>query len=162
MVDPSRSVGQHALAGSLGSGRSASHDDALVTLGFEFAPQIPKGEITLNRPLILFSTVLALAACQANTTASEVDPLTAAVSGKTLVSEGGEFQVGSNGALSGAIGPNRDTAVAGAWAIRDGQWCRTLTEPARLAGTACQAMTLNGDGTVTIDGVNGPVVYAIR
>lgn len=116
----------------------------------------------MNRLIVMFSTVLALGACQANTTATEVDPLTAAVSGKTLVSEGGEFRVGRDGTLTGAVGPNRDTEVTGAWAIRDGQWCRTLTAPARLAGTACQAMTLNGDGTVTIDGVSGPVVYAIR
>jgi hypothetical protein len=90
----------------------------------------------------------------------EVDPLTAALAGKTLVNEGGAITVGRDGSLSGTVG--NGTPLVGAWAVRDGQWCRTIEQPARLAGTECQRAVLNGDGTVTIDGVNGPGTFEIR
>lgn len=114
------------------------------------------------RYILISTACLAVAACQSTNEAAQVDPLTAAISGKTLVSEGGEFTLGSNGSLTGMSGPNRDTEVTGAWEIRDGRYCRTITQPERLAGTACQDITLNDDGTVTIDGINGPVVFALR
>jgi hypothetical protein len=118
--------------------------------------------MTFNRLLIAACTALLLGAWPAITTASSIDELTAAVSGKTLITETSEIQVGSDGALTGKVGQNLDTELSGTWEIRDGQWCRTITAPARLAGSACQAMTLNNDGTVTIDGANGPIVYTVR
>lgn len=96
---------------------------------------------------------LALSGC-VQTTSADVDPLAAALAGRTLVNDNGSIDVNRDGTLSGL--------VQGAWTVRDGQWCRTLTAPARLAGTACQDATLNGDGTVTIAGVNGPVTWTIQ
>lgn len=93
----------------------------------------------------------------------EADPITQAISGKRLVADRGDFiDVNANGILTGMVGPDQSNRLAGAWEIRNGQWCRTLTEPAALAGTSCQDASLNGDGTVTIDGVNGPIVWAIQ
>ncbi|MEE4118911.1 MAG: hypothetical protein V2I65_07845 [Paracoccaceae bacterium] len=96
---------------------------------------------------------LALSGC-VQTTSADVDPLTAALAGRSLTNDAGTIDVNRDGTLSGL--------AEGAWTVRDGQWCRTISEPARLAGTACQDATLNGDGSVTIDGVNGPVTWAIQ
>mgnify|MGYP001099742383 CR=1 FL=1 len=108
-----------------------------------------------------------LTACEAtmssDATTVDADPITQAISGKRLVADRGDYiNVGANGSLTGMVGPNQSVALEGAWVIRNGQWCRTLTAPSSLAGTDCQDATLNGDGTLTIDGVNGPIVFAIQ
>jgi hypothetical protein len=87
------------------------------------------------------------------------DPLTDALAGKTLVNDSSEIKVNADGSLIGTAG---GAALEGTWSVENGQWCRTLTAPARAAGSACQAATLNADGTITFDGVRGPVTYAIR
>ncbi len=92
--------------------------------------------------------------------ASDAD-LTKALAGKTLVGGNAEIKVKKNGGLTGKVGKKGDIKIKGAWQIRDGKWCRTLSEPAQFAGTACQAMTL-GDGTVTIDSSSGPITYQIK
>ncbi|GAA3853528.1 hypothetical protein [Celeribacter arenosi] len=61
--------------------------------------------------------------------------------------------------MSGTVGP--DQTLAGVWDVRGGQWCRTLSAPPAFVGTACQNATLNGDGTMTIEG-GGGVVWAIE
>lgn len=92
-----------------------------------------------------------------------VDPITAAISGKRLVAPRGDFiDVGADGRVTGMIGPDQSLALSGVWEIRDGQWCRTLTEPASFAGTACQDATLNGDGTITIVGTNATIIWTIQ
>ena len=112
---------------------------------------------------ILAASALALAGCvqTTGTAPTDADPLTAALAGKTLVNDRGQIAVNTDGTLTGTVGGGSES-FEGAWAVRDGRWCRTITSPARVAGTACQDATLNGDGTVTIDGVNGPVTYEIR
>ncbi len=108
------------------------------------------------------ATLLILGACAetASTPSVSTDPITAAVSGKTIVSGNTKFSIGSNGSLSG-IGPDGVTEFKGAWTVRDGKWCRTFTEPATFAGTECQEAVL-GDGTITITGRGGPTVWAIQ
>lgn len=83
------------------------------------------------------------------------------LAGKSIVNEGSEFKLRRNGGITGKAGPNRDIIFKGAWAIRDGKWCRTFTEPKSFAGTECQPMEL-GDGTITITGRNGPQVWKIK
>jgi len=117
-----------------------------------------------------FATVacaLLVSACAETTTTTtsgaSSDPITQAISGKRLVADRGDYlDVGANGSVTGMVGPDQTVSLEGAWQIRNGQWCRTLTKPAQLAGTSCQDATLNGDGTVTIDGANGPIVWAIQ
>ncbi|MCV6585144.1 MAG: hypothetical protein OIF47_06380 [Marinibacterium sp.] len=79
---------------------------------------------------------LVLAACDIPTAA--VDPLNAALSGKTLTSGSTTIMLGSDGTISG-------DGVAGTWEIRDGKFCRTLTQPESLQGSECQTVTLDGD-----------------
>lgn len=68
-----------------------------------------------------------------------IDPITQAISGKRLVAPRGDFiDVGADGRVTGMVGPDQSVALSGIWEIRNGQWCRTLTAPASLAGTACQ------------------------
>lgn len=93
--------------------------------------------------------------------ADQTDNIIKAVSGKTLVNETAEFKVRKNGRLIGKAGSKGQVKFKGAWAVRDGKWCRTFTEPAEWAGTECQTATL-GDGTITIVGRNGPGVWQIK
>ena len=103
-----------------------------------------------------------LGAC-ATETPQATDPITQAVAGKRLVADRGDYvDVKADGTLSGMVGPEQTEELAGTWEIQNGQWCRTLTLPANFTGSACQDATLNDDGTLTIDGVNGPVVWAIQ
>lgn len=106
--------------------------------------------------LFVFTTIAAIVASTAL-----ADPITEALSGKILVAPGQEITAHADGRLIGKVGQNLDTDLVGAWEIRDGQWCRTLTEPAAAAGTACQDITL-GDGVVTIVGGNGPIEYSLN
>jgi hypothetical protein len=60
--------------------------------------------------------------------------------------------------MSGTV---RGAPFAGAWTVRNERFCRTITQPARLVGTECQDVTFNDDGSMTIDGVNGPVTWTL-
>lgn len=96
-------------------------------------------------------------------TALAADPITDAISGKTVKDpQGSTIKFARNGGLTGKVGPKQNVALEGAWTIRDGKFCRTLQKPERIAGTACQDITVHGDGTVTIVGTNGPVVWTIQ
>ena len=105
--------------------------------------------------------VLALAACDETTTTAKsaaapasatVDPLTAALSGKTLLANGHKFVVGKNGSLTGRL--EDGTKFVGSWNVQNGKWCNVFSEPAGFDKPVCQKATL-GDGTVTIVGRNG-------
>ena len=110
--------------------------------------------------VVLTSTLL-LGACLEGTQQSSAptDPLTNAISGKTIVSETFQATLGSNGSFNGKT--TDGMVFKGAWTVRNGQFCRTLTEPERFVGTECQNAEL-GDGTVTITTRRGPVVYQIN
>lgn len=97
-----------------------------------------------------------LIACTETTTAP-TDPITARLAGNTLFNDNLRFTTNEDGSLVGTTAGGEN--IAGTWAVRDGKWCRTLSEPERLVGSACQDITLNDDGTVTIVGVNGPGTF---
>lgn len=86
------------------------------------------------------------------------DGLQATLSGRTLSNDNGRITLGTDGRLSGSV---RGAALDGAWTVRNEQFCRTITQPARVAGTECQDVTFNDDGTITIDGVNGAVTWTL-
>lgn len=111
--------------------------------------------------VVASSVFLSACAEQPKIATDTVDPITAAISGKSLVRDDAVFDVGSDGSLTGKGGPGMATEFKGAWAIRDGKWCRTFTEPASFAGTECQPADL-GDGTITITGRAGPMVWQIQ
>lgn len=104
---------------------------------------------------------LGLAGC-AEMPSAEVDPLTAALAGNTIVGDRARINVNADGTLTGAVGPNLEFPVEGTWTIRDGQWCRTFTTaPEALRGTSCQDATLNDNGTLTVSGVDSPSTFDI-
>lgn len=104
----------------------------------------------------VFAVATSLVSVQAH--ADQTDTIRKAVSGKTLTNGGTKFKVKRNGRLTGSSGALK---FKGTWTIRDGQWCRTLTEPANFAGTECQPTEL-GENTITITGSRGPTVYDIN
>lgn len=113
----------------------------------------------MKRTILAIATLIPVAACAEVTTTP--DPITQAVSGKTLVAGGSRFTAGANSALIGTLA-NGDT-LSGTWRISGGKWCRTLTQPARFSGPEiCQDAALT-DGQLVIIGSNGsPTVYSIE
>lgn len=113
----------------------------------------------MKTPILLTASLLAITACTEVTTTP--DPITQAVSGRTLVAGDTRLTAGSNGSLVGTLAGG-DT-LSGTWRIKNGRWCRTLTKPARFAGPeVCQDAALSS-GTLTIVGSSGkPTTYRIR
>lgn len=109
-------------------------------------------------PIIAASFVVTLSACAETQT---IDPITQAVSGRTLVAGDTRLTAGANGALVGTLAGG-DT-LSGTWRILNGRWCRTLTQPARFAGPeVCQDVALT-EGQLVIIGSNGnPTTYIIE
>jgi hypothetical protein len=90
----------------------------------------------------------------------DASSLTAQLSGKTLTADNGAvIFLGADGSVSGAIPAGE---VEGAWTERNGQYCRTFTAPQRIAGSLCQDVRFNADGTVTfLGGVGGDTTWQI-
>ena len=111
----------------------------------------------------IFSTIVAAAigalVFTAAPTVAGADPITTAIAGKSITSAGAVIKLRKNGKLSGTM--KNGTKLAGAWTVRDGKFCRTLTAPEAAAGTACQQAVL-GNGTITITGKQGPIVWEIK
>lgn len=102
---------------------------------------------------LIVGTGLALTACgDMIASESEMDPITRAVSGQTLIQGENVINTNADGTMTGTTAGGDE--IRGAWAVRNGQWCRTLTLPARLAGTACQDVEL-GDGEITFTAADG-------
>ncbi len=83
------------------------------------------------------------------------------VAGKTLTgADKSKFENSADGSLTGVTG--KGDALSGTWEIKDGKWCRTIKEPARLAGSACQTASIKG-GTFTLVRDDGSSVkYKIK
>jgi hypothetical protein len=105
-----------------------------------------------------------LAACDtmAPTPASSgaQDPITAALVNKTLRSTNTTLRTNEGNRLRGLSGPSGTIPISGAWEIRNGQFCRTLTDPPQMAGTECNDITIDGE-TATISGPRGTETYII-
>jgi len=83
-------------------------------------------------------------------------------SGKNLRGDGVSMNINADGTFTGMVGNRLQDDFAGTWKISGGRWCRTISEPSRLAGSQCQDLTINNNGTVTIDGRSGPATYTLR
>jgi hypothetical protein len=83
------------------------------------------------------------------------------VAGKVLQGDNkSRFTVGVDGTLTGITG--KGDALSGSWEVKGGNWCRTIKEPVRLAGSACQAATIN-DKTLTLTNQDGSSIsYKIK
>ena len=72
------------------------------------------------------------------------------MAGKTLTLKKSTFVIGADGTMTGKT--DRGETVTGTWEVEGGKWCRTITEPPRLAGSACQTASIKGKTfTITRD-----------
>ena len=102
--------------------------------------------------ILVAAAGLTLAACgDMMTGQAEMDPITRALAGNTISIGESVVNVNRDGTLDGTT-PNGE--LRGAWAVRDGRWCRTITSPEANAGTQCQEVDL-GEGEVTFTAANG-------
>jgi len=121
------------------------------------ARQNKKGNESVKKIVLLVATVGSLGACEINhdtspqgSSAPESDAaLSAALSGRTLTLGANRINVGADGTLSGSAA--NGAAILGAWSIRNGKWCRTLSSPEAMAGSACQRLAIEAD-KVAING----------
>lgn len=109
----------------------------------------------------ILPVMVVLAGCVSTPAASDdAGSLTAALSGRTLTNENATVVLGADGRVSGSI---RAGELNGSWTERNGQYCRTFTAPERVAGTLCQDVRFNDDGTVTfLGGTGGDTTWTIR
>lgn len=113
----------------------------------------------MKSTILAFASLVAVTACV--DAANTPDPITQAVSGRTLIAGDTRLTAGSNGALVGILAGG--DVASGKWRISGGKWCRTLTQPARLSGPeVCQDAALT-DGKLVIIGSSGkPTTYTIE
>lgn len=113
----------------------------------------------MKHTIIALTAAVSLTACMDGT--NTPDPITQAVSGRTLVAGETRLTAGANGALVGTLAGG-DT-LSGTWRIKGGKWCRTLTQPERFAGPeVCQDVALT-DGQLVLIGSSGkPTTYTIE
>ncbi|MRU16989.1 hypothetical protein FDP25_16215 [Roseovarius sp. A21] len=100
-----------------------------------------------------------LTGCMATTATEEVDPLTARLSGKTGVhASGTTVTLHEDGRITGQT--HNGQAIVGAWEVRNGRYCRTITAPESLAGSNCQDVEFDGNKMVFIkdDGTSSTFV----
>ena len=102
----------------------------------------------MKKSIFMVLGAVALAACQT------MSPLQSQLSGKTGTNANSTIAFNEDGTLSGS--------VTGTWEARGGQFCRTITSPESVAGTACQDAEVDGD-QLTITRENGsPVTYTLQ
>jgi len=90
-----------------------------------------------------------------------LDPISQQLVGKKLTSTGMVLQLQEFNKMAGRAGPNGDVLIDGAWEIRQGKFCRTITAPAQMIGTECQDISIDGD-TATLVGRDGPTTFIIE
>lgn len=90
-----------------------------------------------------------------------LDPISQQLVGKKLTSTGMILQLQEGNSMVGSAGPNGDVKIDGAWQIREGQFCRTITAPTQMAGTECQDISIDGE-TATLMGRDGPTTFIIE
>jgi hypothetical protein len=113
--------------------------------------------------IAVFSASLLLAGCGnsiPDPAPMPLDPLTQQLVGKTLTNESTKVQLQEFNKLSGRTGPNSDIVIDGAWQVRRGQFCRTITAPEQIAGTECQDVVIDGQ-TATFKTSRGDQTFII-
>ena len=77
------------------------------------------------------------------TPAFAADDLKKALSGKSLTNDSGTITLRRNGKI-------KAKRFEGAWTVRDGKFCRTITKPEKIAGTECQEVKFEGKNVTFI------------
>ena len=113
--------------------------------------------------VVLCASVLALTACSQSDPVPQTsqDPITEQLVGKRLVGPGLTLRLLEGNQLAGRAGTGNQVSIDGAWEIREGRFCRTISQPSQLAGTECQDITIDGE-TATLVGRDGPQTFIIE
>ena len=96
-----------------------------------------------------------LGAPRSASVAQAADPLYSSLVGRTLTRGGFTITFNPDGSM---VGANPD--LTGTWEVRDGQFCRTISQPAQMAGTECQSVTISG-ASYTFTGPSGAREYTL-
>lgn len=98
------------------------------------------------------TTTNALSAVSADAVAASDAAITQKFAGATFTNldNGTVVNANADGTLTGGGG------LSGTWAIKNGQWCRTLTAPAAYAGSECQKMVIAGN-VMTLTRADGSI-----
>lgn len=112
----------------------------------------------------LIASAVVLSACGGSNSApppAPSDPITQQLVGKVLQGTDLTLRLQEGNRLAGSAGSGTATVpIDGAWEIRDGRFCRTLSAPSQLAGTECQDIVIEGE-TATLQTRNGPRTFII-
>ena len=114
--------------------------------------------------IIFAASAALLTACGDRTPAPApmpLDPISQQLVGKRLSSTGMILQLQEGNRMAGRAGPSGDVLIDGAWQIREGRFCRTITAPSQMAGTECGDISVDGN-TATIAGRDGPTTFIIE
>jgi hypothetical protein len=105
-------------------------------------------------------TILLLAAALLAPTLALAEITADQIAGKTLTLRKNVFVVGTDGSLTGKT--EKDETLVGTWEVKKGRMCRTITEPARLAGSACQSASIKGKTLTLIRDDGSAVAYKMK
>ncbi|MEP1354484.1 MAG: hypothetical protein ABJX32_16585 [Tateyamaria sp.] len=114
--------------------------------------------------IVLFASTAMLAACgdgYSDPASIPLDPISQQLVGKRLVSTGMTLHLQEGNRMAGRAGPSGDVNIDGAWQIREGKFCRTISEPVQMVGTECQDISIDGE-TATLVGRDGPTTFIIE
>lgn len=117
-----------------------------------------------NLSIALVACCALLAACgdrSSGPAPMPLDPVSQQLVGKKLTSTGMVLQLQEGNRMVGSAGPSGNVKIDGAWEIREGRFCRTISAPAQMAGTECEDISIDGD-TATLVGRDGPTTFIIE
>ena len=106
-------------------------------------------------------TGIVLVGCMETTSEVETDPLKSRLSGMTAVHEAGTtITLHPDGRVTGQTAGGSE--IAGAWDVRNGQYCRTLSSPEQIAGTSCQDVVFEGKQVSFIRADGTPSTFTMQ
>ncbi|MFN6953028.1 MAG: hypothetical protein ACK4NE_10615 [Albidovulum sp.] len=83
------------------------------------------------------------------------------MAGKTLIgADKSKFFISPDGKLTGVT--KKGDALVGTWQVKGGKWCRTIKEPQKLAGSACQKASIQGKTLTIIRDDGSSVTFTIK
>lgn len=106
-----------------------------------------------SKTLLAAITTLSLA------TPALSESLHSKLAGKTFSNDAMTVTLLNNGAMKGLW---KGKQIKGAWTIREGSFCRTVSAPAPLAGTECMTVSFNQDVVTFVSTTGRYVTYRMH
>lgn len=107
--------------------------------------------------LLLTAPFVLLAACQSTGMDKSPSPAQALLGpalDRPITTGDSSFILHSDGRLSGD--------ASGTWIVENGQYCRTIVEPKKWAGSQCQDVTIEGDQITFVRPNGSAATYTIN